>query len=491
MKFQNSKLFYVGILCIPILYYFFPTNNSSSDAYAYAANVKYNDSLFSPHHLLYNWLLKYFYFIISNFGFDILSTGKILNGTLQLTNFFILYKILSKLQLQLKEIIISIFLVAFSFSSLRFGLENEAYIVPITFSLLGSYMLLRYLIHTSVISLFYCSIFISISCLFHQLHFFWWFGILFWLILKKEKLRTVISYFLPSSLIVFASYILVITLSLNQELSVESILAFTFYDYYSGVAKSSFGLSNLIFIIISSIRTFVQLHPNIFYLIKQNIIYVLPILLMVVFLIYSLKLLFKKGIVKQRKNINKSFFQVHLIILILHFVFAFYSVGNVEFLVMMPFLTIMTLLYYYKLNSEFGFFLAIILLVWNFSFGVYPDHKYDYSGDSKLVNYILLNPNEYYVVKNLEVVNRYYYKSGIENPSNIIIGYNTIEKRIKDLKIGYVITDIIDKPVIFNRSFIINTFDSAAIFNEFELEKIISYQSMYGTTTLNKVFLKK
>jgi len=69
------------IVFIAFFYLFFPTNNSSLDAYYYAGNVKFVDNLFSPHHLLYNAFL---YIIIHPIrqlfnNVDILLLSKIIN----------------------------------------------------------------------------------------------------------------------------------------------------------------------------------------------------------------------------------------------------------------------------------------------------------------------------------------------------------------------------------------------------------------------------
>lgn len=111
------------------------------DAYNYAASIKDGQDLFEPHHLFYNGFSLLIYKVMNLFDvhIEILALAKIVNSVFVVFNLAILTKILQKLALKKKQILIFIAIAAFSYSSLRYGTENETYIVPIAFSLLGSY----------------------------------------------------------------------------------------------------------------------------------------------------------------------------------------------------------------------------------------------------------------------------------------------------------------------------------------------------------------
>jgi len=145
--FNKSIIFDRRLVFILIFlsYILFPTNNSSLDSYAYAGYVKYNYYLFTPHHLfsnviIYVLLLPFKYLGIS---IDILLFSKIVNSLFQLINLFIFYKILTFLKIKERTKLLYILILAFSFSLWRYGTENETYIIPIGFSLLGSYYFLK------------------------------------------------------------------------------------------------------------------------------------------------------------------------------------------------------------------------------------------------------------------------------------------------------------------------------------------------------------
>ena len=103
--------------------------------------------MFQAHHLLYNPLLKVFYefFSILCDRIDILLVGKWMNAIFQGFNLLIAAKILRLLKVSENHIFLLLLIIGFSFNPWRFGTENEAYIVPITFSILGTWTFLKYL----------------------------------------------------------------------------------------------------------------------------------------------------------------------------------------------------------------------------------------------------------------------------------------------------------------------------------------------------------
>lgn len=488
LKHINNYKIELLILSIVVLYIIFPTNNSTLDAYGYATSIKYDVDLFESHHLLYNA----FQYIISKtllsmgLNFDVLSMTKVVNSIFQFFNLYISYQIFKLFKTDKSEIILYILIIGFSYSSIRFGTENENYIIPITFSLLASYFYLRFIKTESVRMIFYSGLFASIASLFHQIHFFWWFGIFIGVVLYIKKWRFVF-YYIISAIIVPIIYLAVIYFYKNEAININNIFHFVFHDYYTGTAKSEFGINNFIFIIISSVRTFFQVHPVIFSLIKENYFFILPILILPILLFILIKLLFKKRLFLTTTT-TTIFVKSHIIIFIIHFLFSFYAVGNVEFMVMLPFLMFISIFKYYKINKLFLKVFTVSLLIWNFSYGLLANNMFKFYNDNILIDFIISHPNDVFFVSEHTVINKYSYKTG-----NIDVKYIKRKKTINSIKAlkkinsrEYFYTDIINKPQILNRASMLNTNKINFLNNKKELIK--TYKGLYGKSYIYKVY---
>jgi len=488
LKHINNYKIELLILSIVVLYIIFPTNNSTLDAYGYATSIKYDVDLFEPHHLLYNAFQYIISKILLSLGlnFDVLSMTKVVNSIFQFFNLYISYQIFKLFKTDKSEIILYILIIGFSYSSIRFGTENENYIIPITFSLLASYFYLRFIKTESVRMIFYSGLFASIASLFHQIHFFWWFGIFIGVVLYIKKWRFVF-YYIISAIIVPIIYLAVIYFYKNEAININNIFHFVFHDYYTGTAKSEFGINNFIFIIISSVRTFFQVHPVIFSLIKENYFFILPILILPILLFILIKLLFKKRLFLTTTT-TTIFVKSHIIIFIIHFLFSFYAVGNVEFMVMLPFLMFISIFKYYKINKLFLKVFTVSLLIWNFSYGLLANNMFKFYNDNILIDFIISHPNDVFFVSEHTVINKYSYKTG-----NIDVKYIKRKKTINSIKAlkkinsrEYFYTDIINKPQILNRASMLNTNKINFLNNKKELIK--TYKGLYGKSYIYKVY---
>jgi len=489
LKHINNYKIELLILSIVVLYIIFPTNNSTLDAYGYATSIKYDVDLFEPHHLLYNAFQYIISKILLSLGlnFDVLSMTKVVNSIFQFFNLYISYQIFKLFKTDKSEIILYILIIGFSYSSIRFGTENENYIIPITFSLLASYFYLRFIKTESVRMIFYSGLFASIASLFHQIHFFWWFGIFIGVVLYIKKWRFVF-YYIISAIIVPIIYLAVIYFYKNEAININNIFHFVFHDYYTGTAKSEFGINNFIFIIISSVRTFFQVHPVIFSLIKENYFFILPILILPILLFILIKLLFKKRLFLTTTTTTTIFVKSHIIIFIIHFLFSFYAVGNVEFMVMLPFLMFISIFKYYKINKLFLKVFTVSLLIWNFSYGLLANNMFKFYNDNILIDFIISHPNDVFFVSEHTVINKYSYKTG-----NIDVKYIKRKKTINSIKAlkkinsrEYFYTDIINKPQILNRASMLNTNKINFLNNKKELIK--TYKGLYGKSYIYKVY---
>jgi len=486
MIFRNEKLIFLLIL---LIYLLFPTKNSVLDAYYYGASIKYGVDLFSPHHLLYNVFLYVLNYPIKEFLTDILLFSKVINSVFSVASLYIFYKILILLNIIKKEAILYTLFVAFSFGVWRYSTENETYILPIFFSLLGSFYFLKYNIKVNLKHIFLSGFFAALACLFHQIHFFWWLGLLIGFWFNKKQIKTVIFYSIPA-LFVPVAYVLVLIFYNKSEPSFSNMVQYIFYDFYTGSASAQFGIDNFILTFASSIRTFVQVHLNIFILLKKSMLYLLPILLMLFLIIKIGTALYKRNCFKsQDETTFRHFSRTHLLIFIFQFSVAFYAVGNVEFMVMFPFLLILGIISYYKINYKLLKITVLILFVWNFTFGIYPNNNFNYYNDDKLVDYIINNQNSIFIVKNDNILNRLYYKTGVDNYKNVILhskikNKNQVQKLIENNIEIY--TDVINKPEIFGRAKIV-TKPSSIDFHEFKKDSIFSFTGLYGTSIVYRL----
>ena len=480
-------LFLIGIFTF---YVFFPTNNSTLDAYAYAGYTKYNYFLFTPHHLLHNPLIFFLNFLLQSVGIkiEILVLSKIVNSIFALLNLIVLKKILTELKIPKEETLIYLLILGFSFSLWRYGTENETYIIPNTFSLLGSLFFLKFIHTNDNRKLFFSGFFTMISCLFHQLYIFWWLGLLTGSFLKKKLVKTFFLYATPFILVPIV-YGLVLVFYEKQSFNFQNIFHFVLHDFIGGSVLSNFGWKGLFFQFLNSFRTFFQVHPNIYFLIKRNSIFCIPIFF-VFFLCYQFfKFFFQRILLKKKEGKASLFIKTHVCIGLAIYLFAYYNSGNIEFMMALPYIIVLYVSSSYKVNQTFLRNLACVLCIWNFSYGIFPNYYYSYYNDHFLVQYMIDNPDNIYIIKNASAKNNYFYKTGLDNPKNIIL-YNKVDpKEIENLlkQNKCIYTDLIDKPVILNKENIINTESVSKILKNSPKTEILSYQGFYGKSFLYKV----
>jgi len=484
--FNKSFVFIV----VSLMYFLFLTNNSSLDSYAYAGYVKYNHYLFTPHHLFSNAFIYLLIYPFKSLGIhiNILLFSKIINSFFQIINLLIFYRILSFLKINEKEKLLYVLGLAFSFSLWRFATENETYIIPIAFSLLGSFYFLKNFEEKKVIYIFLSSLFGAISCLFHQIHFFWWFGILIGFYIYNKNAKTIFQYIIPA-LIVPISYVLVLILYEKQDISIYNMIHFVFHDFFQGSVDTNFGWKGIFFQLLNSFRTFFQLHPNIYILIQKNWIYILPIIITLYLSVRLIGIVLKRESLTKKNNKLSLFTTIHLYIFIANYLFAFYNYGNIEFMVMLPYLLALIIAVKYSIHPKLLSLLVGILFIWNFSFAIFPNHYYSYYNDEVLVDYIIANPKKTFLIKNATALNHYFYKTGIDSPKRIILYSKTNKEELKNImdKEGELYTDIIDKPEIFNKEKMTSTTNLHQFFDHYYKDVILTYKALYGETTVYKI----
>jgi len=458
-KFDIFKLIALSLF---IIYIIFPANHHLSDAYSYASSVKYGIDLFDSHHLLYNsfnFLTKEFLSIFTK-NIDVIRLMISINALFALLSMLLMRKILFVLFQSNNKAVVWTLFAACSFGFMRFSTEVETFIIPIFLSLISTYFFQKHLKLNLNRYALYSGIFASLACLFHQIHLFWGIGLFVGFIMNR-KLKPALLY-LVSTPSVILIYSIVIVFYYNSDLSVNNFITFIADYYYSDKADVSFGINNIIITIITFTRTFFQVHGSLLHIYEKHTIISILIATITVFCtISSLKLLTLK---KTNNKISSNVFAfTHLIVFILQLSFAIFSHGNSEFMVMLPFLIAFFVPFVFEIRLKSILFFTIGMFVWNFGFGIIPNHYIDYQNNKQLINHIAKCNNSYYILKENYLVSSYYlYEYGNDSYGKIIpIDFNIRDIKISDNTKFY--TDIFSKKTPYSRVDFTTTIDTSKI----------------------------
>ncbi len=445
-----SRTTFIVFGLFAFLYLLFPNNNYVPDSIEYASNIKYYEHLFRSHHLLYNALGVVIVYTLKSIvpAVDTLKTMQFVNGVAALACLILLFRIILLQYKNEAKALLWIFFAGSCFAVLRFGAENETYIIPIFFSLLSSLYFLKFNQKRKWTFILLSSLFGVIGFLFHQIHIFWWIGILLGLLFYKHYKALLL--YASIGVLMPLTYIMVLIFYNNSELTTDNLKNFVLQSYYSGGADIKIGLHNFLLTPISFIRTFFQVHGNIVDLLKQLPELGLSLIITIVLIILALRQ--KKIVTRIQKSNQHIFMTTHFAIFVLQLAFAFFSHGNAEFMVMLPFLLALFLPIYCNVNYKFLVYISCAMLVWNVSFALFPNHFLDYQNNGRLVEIIDENPNAQFIFKEHNiVVGNYYYVHG-QLPQNMYMG-NISELRDKH-KLT-VLTDVLTKKIPFSRASVV------------------------------------
>jgi hypothetical protein len=542
-RFQWRPFLLAGGLLL--LYLLFPSHNNSGDAWSMAADAKYGHELFSPHHLLYTITL-YLFSHASGLQ-NTLQAGMVLNAIFGALTILVLYFTLCLISADADRNLLLCVVAALSFGFWRYTTENETYIIPVFFSLIGSYYYIKAVSTGNFKNkyLVLSGIFATIGCLYHQIHIFWFLGLLIgWILISKENRETRGLIFSATFGIAILAYFAVIQYYLHQSLSIHNILHFTFHDYYQGSAGNKIGFANLLLGAINFFRTFFQVHGKIWILLDRNLLWYIPgmISLVLIFKVTALVLTASWQNLKhwsalsssqrpetrdQRLNSPASSSyqrpetrdqrlhspasssnqrpetrdqRLHLIIFIMQFAFAVYNIGNAEFMVMLPVLMAILFVNSKIIETETLTYFAIALLVWNFSYGIYANYTLHPNADDKVAQFIADHPDAKFVIVEPAIVfNQYYYQKG-EWPPNAWPGpgYYTLHAPEAELaskidsslaKGVTVLTDCTGRPDAISRSsFISYPGDNLRFFIKYDLkDTVAAFNTDGGKHVLVKV----
>lgn len=351
-----------------------------------------------------------------------LHTLSYFNIIIGLGSLLILMNILEYRKWPYTRIYLALLLVGGSFVFLKYSTENETYILPIFISLLGSRQWER---GKKIQS----SLLLGVATLFHQIHIFWLLGLLFpyahW---KKVK-----SYF-PLFLGLFIPVAVYLGLSLYLKLSLSNVL---FHDVKEGLVQIVPDTSNLIFSAINFVRVWFYGSGDMLLFWNLWNPYLSGFaLLTIAFALIGLLVFFQQTNWKfNRPNWDKRY----VIIAALHIVFAIYSVGNIEFMVMLPFMAILANMKGKWLDNTL--MLGMSLLIWNTSQFILPLSKSSPNRlEDKLTLAERLSENRPTTIwtENAPIIENYREFRSIQNRDTFNFNFNELNTDTLPLKIGMI-----------------------------------------------------
>lgn len=503
---HNSGFIIVSLLTL--IYLLLPTANSSLDAWYYAACVRHGHELLLAHHLLYNpagWL-----WVKALHGVDLtpdtLAALKALNALAAGACLLVLHRLLRLLRPG-KAAGPWLLLVGASFGMLRFATENETYVQPLLLSLLASRAWVRYWLSGQRLRhLVWAGLWAALACLFHQIHFFWWLGLLLgtgWY--AGRKLRSLVLYALPALLVPLA-YVAALP-AWHEPLTVSALWRFVFHDYYAGTAGGSISGPGLLLSAVNLVRTFGQLHGSTLALLRLY-----PGLWAVVagflgLLGYAAWLL-GRGFrhhhrVAAAAPAAQPIRRTHLLILGLQLLFAVYSEGNAEFMVMVPaLLAVVAGPAWPWVPARAVAALGIALLAWNLAFGLLPAHQLRFTNNDALLIRIQREPGSWFLLDNHNLVlNQLHYHTGqpvappnvLPVPTLLVRRPGQSPARLRrwlraQLRTGHrVYTNGLAGPQLLDRAQIVYGNQNAGLLQGFRLQKVDSFATSFGPYYLTEI----
>lgn len=483
---MKKNLPIIIILAMLLLYIGGATDNSSLDAWGYANNIEHAQNLLKPHHLLYN-VIGFAWVKLTSWALPLgtLALLKLLNALFAAAALFVLYKILKQLKVGSQTIPWLLLLAGASWGVLRFATDNETYIVPLVFSLLGSLWFIKAIGVDGQKRFAIAGLFAALAILFHQVMFFWWLSLLVGLICLR-KIKPIVAFVLPA-LIIPIAYAIAVYIEFGS-FNLTQLVNYPLADYMNGAAHINLNSKCLLFEAIGLAQTFVQVHDYIAVLFGKSAWWWVGGIVAA--------LLFFAGIVtsilRRAKRSRLDFiFWVHLLALVLQVCFSTLFYGKAEFLVMLPFL-LAILLSYCNLGHCGLALLASGILTWNIVLGVIPLKFWPLDGNSMVVKHIakIGNPCSVYILHNKPRIENELNYSNSNNGSFLLKAQELTSASIDTMLYnGYnVYIDIFSRPKMYSReNFVSEKYNPKELLDGYVITPVSSENTLCGRFWLYRV----
>lgn len=457
---------YLAIIGFAILYIFFLSNNPTSDSYSYAYSSLHSEELLRPHHLLYCWISRLFYQLFAFTHLEPMTLFQLFNAIMAASTLLVFRRIIKRINRSESFIFSAILFCGACFGFMRFSTDNEAYILPLFFSMLSIYYLQVFFAENTFSRLLKMSLSIVVACLCHQLSILVYLCLFIGLILNKRG--KYILYFILISLIIPIVYS-VCCFAVTNQLTLSGLFSFVLHDYVQGYAQSPNLKQVLLLSAINLIRTFLQVHGNVYEIIK----YLGEIIIFLGVLFFYFFVLGIANLVKNKRHKislyrDKRFAIILWLIFAFSFLFAALSNGNAEFMIVIPFIIIMLYSHYFA-NHKAMLFIGLALLLWNTCFALVPQKFFKLNCNEEIVEQMKTYPKATFVLIDKPAAeNLYLYKYSAKNMPKIVYAHKFNNQEITSEKI---ITDVIGAESPLSRSSILNTCELD--FKEYEKDSLL------------------
>ena len=406
-----------------------PTQNSTLDAWYYAACVRHGHELLLPHHLLYNavgWLWQQ----ALPDSIDTLAALKALNAWGFGASLLVLRELLRRVGGARPPVAGWLLLVGSSFAMLRFATENETYMLPLLLSLLASRSAWRAASGEVGLSGWLAAGgWAAGACLLHQIHAGWWLGLLLGVLLLRQsaarRWSALWRYALPAAAIPLA-YAAALP-GWNLPLTFSAFWHFVFHDLYAGQTGATPSGLTLLLTGINLGRTFGQMHGSTLALLRQW-----PALGGVALLCLGAGVVAGWQLWRAGRGLDKAgappvdfspesgparhsgpwFQRTHFMILTLQVACAVWAAGNAEFMVMIP--ALLALLLVRQPWPPRPLLLAgAALLLWNLTFGLLPSHLLRFTNTAPILARMEQEPAAWWLLTDPNLIlNQRHYRTG-------------------------------------------------------------------------------
>jgi len=482
------------LLFFLILYLVFPSGSSTTDGWSYAANIRHAGEIFHPHHLLYNAFGYFVCWLTSKAGIGVLESMKALNAVFAVLIILFVQLILRRLgKKEFCAIIVSC-LAGFSFSIMRFATENETYIIPLFFALAASYNFLEFTLSAKQRYAVFSAIWATFSVLFHQLFILWWIGILTGIILSKMR-RPVLLYCLISLAgpIIYLFVIFIISGDLKWVTAISFLSGDFPKNAQLGISARGLFLSGA-----NLFRSFLQIHGYILNMIRSNPLFVIPGIISLVYIFLGLFHL----PVREKKAGASDFTVVHILIIVMQFVFAVFAFGNAEFMIMIPVLIFMLIPVLFHDSEKFLSRIMTGMAIWNLAYAIVPLHYNHHEAEDFLCNAASGNMQTIVIASDDQLLkSMIYYRTGNNKIENILKSPALMRLKSADMRLlensldsalkkGYIIYTDCLKQKIISRSTILEGSINSDFFSKYETAEIKSWESVMGRKVVSRISAK-
>jgi len=342
------------------VYLLLPSANSSSDAIGYAADVRWNMDLLSPHHLLYNVMGRGIYLAVISVIPDTGALQILQAMNAVLAGIALLFTGMLLLKKGKQDWILPVMvLMASSYGLMRYATENETYIAPLAFAMAAWY----WLVAERYGSLPLAAASAAIAMLLHQTYFFWWMALLVHCVKAKRYMALgVVAAGIIPVIVVYAWAAGHVDMPLSS---------YVLHDLNQGAVNTGISLKNFIMTPISLLRSFVQVHGYQVWIWNHGNLLQIGWMLFSVLMVVAAAVFALLGIAREMLRLfaEYTFYGVALLLFLL---FAFWSEGNAEFMVPVP-----VLLFLFIGENGIGqsgrwLLLGMAMFVWNITLGLIP-----------------------------------------------------------------------------------------------------------------------